>query len=228
MIPAYVLHKRDFRESSAILELVLEGQGRCAAVVKGARSNRKTSKSALIQPFQPILISLTGHGNLKNVISLESAGQPHNFQNVTLYSGLYANELVTRLCPQHFASETLFPLYQSLLQSLAVTDQVEPLLRIFEINLLDVLGYAVDFTVTFDAGEPIQSDGLYQFLPQQGFCLSPQGYPGDMLLQIGRYDFSTPQVLKCAKALMRQALSPWLGNKPLKSRELFINQFKTD
>jgi DNA repair protein RecO (recombination protein O) len=45
-------------------------------------------------------------------------------------------------------------------------------------------------------------------------------YSGELLLAIGSRQFDQPSRL-AAKYLCRQALSPLLGNKPLKSRELF-------
>ena len=47
--------------------------------------------------------------------------------------------------------------------------------------------------------------------------------PGADLLAMAKADWSSPGALAAAKRLMRQALAPHLGGRPLVSRELFMN-----
>ena len=46
-------------------------------------------------------------------------------------------------------------------------------------------------------------------------------FQGASLLSMARYDLSSKSVLADAKRLMRAALKLYLGDRPLKSRELF-------
>ena len=53
--PAYVIHQRPYRDTSAIVEIFSEAHGRHALVAKGLKRPKSRLKG-LIQPFQPLLI----------------------------------------------------------------------------------------------------------------------------------------------------------------------------
>jgi DNA repair protein RecO (recombination protein O) len=97
-------------------------------------------------------------------------------------------------------------------------------LRSYEFQLLELLGYGVDFS--FDAsGEPIDERQTYSYFPELGFLMQQDtrsGFSGAQLKAIANHDFSQSDVLYMAKQLSRYLLKPLLGNKPLKSRELFM------
>ena len=67
--------------------------------------------AALMQPFQPLLVKLGGNRELKYVATAESAGISRTLVGETLFSGLYLNELLTRLLPKFDAAPTLFAAY---------------------------------------------------------------------------------------------------------------------
>ncbi|MNF14675.1 DNA repair protein RecO [compost metagenome] len=54
--------------------------------------------------------------------------------------------------------------------------------------------------------------------------MQPGLFHGADLLAMAEADWSVPGVLAAAKRLMRQALAPHLGGRPLVSRELFMNR----
>ncbi len=67
----------------------------------------------------------------------------------------------------------------------------------------------------------------YRYREQQGFMASIRHDPlmsfkGNELIAISERRFTTPEQLKAAKRFTRIALKPYLGGKPLKSRELFL------
>ena len=90
--PAFVLHSRAYRESSALVDL-LTPQGRLRAVLRGARGKA----GSLARAFVPLEIELRGRGELKTIGRLESAGIPLLLTGEALFSGLYLNELLIRL-----------------------------------------------------------------------------------------------------------------------------------
>ncbi|MGH8434567.1 MAG: DNA repair protein RecO, partial [Pseudomonas sp.] len=164
-------------------------------------------------------------GELKNVGRLESAGIPLWLYGDALFSGLYLNELLIRLLPAEDPQPLLFEHYSATLAALAEGRPLEPLLRAFEWRLLDELGYG--FTLTEDlAGQPIAPDGLYRLQPDAGLepvaQLQPGLFHGAELLAMADADWSASGALSAAKRLMRQALAPHLGGRPLVSRELFM------
>ncbi|WP_068825427.1 DNA repair protein RecO [Pseudomonas sp. BMS12] len=220
-LPAFVLHSRPYKETSALVDF-LTPQGRLRAVLRGARGKA----GSLARPFAPLELELRGRGELKNVARLESDGVSHWLQGQTLYSAMYLNELLLRLLPAEDPHPLLFDHYSLTLQALAGNPPLEPLLRAFEWRLLDELGYGFALDVDID-GQPIRASGLYRLQPDAGLesvlQLQPGLFQGADLLAMANADWSSPGALAAAKRLMRQALAPHLGGRPLVSRELFMN-----
>ncbi|PRD18029.1 UNVERIFIED_CONTAM: recO [Trichonephila clavipes] len=115
--------------------------------------------------------------------------------------------------------------YGLTLQALAAGRPLEPLLRAFEWRLLDELGYG--FALDRDQhDQPIDPAALYRWQQDVGLVqviqLQPGVFQGRELLAMAEADWQTPGALAAAKRLMRQALAPHLGGRPLVSRELFM------
>jgi DNA repair protein RecO (recombination protein O) len=225
-LPAFVLHSRAYRESSALVDF-LTPQGRLRAVMRSARGK----SGSLARAFVPLELELRGRGELKSVARLESAGLPNMLLGNELFSGLYLNELLIRLLPAEDPHPELFEHYQLTVLALAAKRPLEPLLRAFEWRLLEQLGYG--FALDHDLqGQPLEVGGFYRLLPDQGFAaelqLQPGVFVGRDLLAMAGADWTAPGALAAAKRLMRQALAPHLGGKPLVSRELFINLQSTN
>lgn len=218
--PAFILHSRAYRESSALVDF-LTPQGRLRAVLRGARGKAGT----LARPFVPVEVEFRGRGELKNVGRLEAAGIPRWLHGEALFSGLYLNELILRLLPAEDPHPVLFEHYAATLEALAAGRALEPLLRAFEWRLLDELGYG--FALGEDLnGQPVVTNQLYRLLPDAGLepvhLLQPGLFQGAELLAMAEADWTAPGALAAAKRLMRQALAPHLGGRPLVSRELFM------
>jgi DNA repair protein RecO (recombination protein O) len=218
--PAYVLHSRAYRESSALVDF-LTPQGRLRAVMRGARGKA----GSLARPFVPLEVEFRGRGELKNVSRLEAAGIPNLLRGEALFSGLYLNELLIRLLPEQDPHPATFEHYAMTVLALAQGRALEPLLRSFEWRLLDELGYG--FALDVDrCGQPIVASGLYRLQADAGLeavgQLQPGIFHGRELLAMAEADWSVPGALAAAKRLMRQALAPHLGGRPLVSRELFM------
>jgi DNA repair protein RecO (recombination protein O) len=99
-------------------------------------------------------------------------------------------------------------------------------LRAFEWRLLSELGYG--FALDTDiAGLPVDAGRLYRLLPDAGLepaeTFQPGLFNGAELLAMADADWQVSGALAAAKRLMRQALAPHLGGRPLVSRELFMN-----
>ncbi|KAB0548573.1 DNA repair protein RecO [Pseudomonas argentinensis] len=218
--PAYVLHSRAYRESSALVDF-LTPQGRLRAVLRGARGKA----GSLARPFIPLELETRGRGELKNVGRLEAAGIPNLLNGEALFSGLYLNELLIRVLPAEDPHPVIFEHYAMSILALAQGRPLEPILRAFEWRLLDELGYG--FVLDSDVqGNAVVSDGLYRLEADSGFLpighWQPGAFLGSELLAMAEADWSTPGALAAAKRLMRQALAPHLGGRPLVSRELFM------
>ncbi len=250
--PAFILHRRPYRETSWLLDVVTPDYGKVSLVAKGARRG-KAPDASLYQPFQPVLISWLGKSDLKTLSGLEARRlapeaqelQQRGLSGQWLFAGFYLNELLEFLLVEQESSPYLFALYEAALLGLRAQQPLEPLLRYFEKNLLEELGFGASFDQDAETGEPIEAGANYLFLPQKGCLrLDPQArsaydscssvpdeaatapgkalvVPGEALLAIAEHDFSTPQCLKYAKRIMRLCIDDLLNGRKLRSRELF-------
>jgi DNA repair protein RecO (recombination protein O) len=223
--PAFVLHRRAWRETSLLLELLTRDFGRVGVIARGARGGRR-GPGACSQAFQPLLVSWSGRTDLKTLTAAEAVSAAPAIVGERLYTALYVNELLVRLLLQHDAHRAVFDAYAGLLPALATAVDLEPLLRRFELLLLRELGYGMEFVHDSANGQLLEPAGHYLFSPEGGFRAAPapadpRAYPGRVLAEIGRGDFSAPETRRYAKRLMREALAGLLGPKPLHSRGYF-------
>lgn len=233
--PAYVLHTRNYRESSLIVELFTHDYGRVSAVAKGAR-RPKSQLRGLLQPFRRLLVSWSGKQPLKTLLSADDQFTAGRLQGVGLYSGLYLNELLVRLLKTEDHHSTLFNVYEHVLAQISSGKNIEPLLRDFEQYLLSDLGYGMPFPEDLCLHEPLDSipvpvlesvyyyadDGYFHLLENTpGVEQAPRCFQGKQLRAIACSDYTDKDVLRAAKRLMRLALQPLLGDRPLQSRTLF-------
>jgi len=224
--PAYLLHTRPYRESSLLAELLVAGRGRVGVVMRGARSGKR----AAAQLFQPLLVQLAGQGELKTLKALDTAGSLLPLAGHALFSGFYLNELLVRLLQRELPLPAVFLAYAGALGELAgqiEQQDVEPVLRRFEKQLLDALGYGFSFSIDGDSGAPIVPGLHYSYLPERGFSQvydARDSYAGRVLLELDAGHYDTPEQRQVAKQVLRQALARQLGGRPLKSRELFLKR----
>ncbi len=229
--PAYVLHSRPYRDTSALVDLLTLHYGIQRVVWRGAKKPRNGVSP---QPFVPLLVALAGRGELKTVAQAEVAGAYSPLRGDALFSGLYLNELLVRLLAPGDPQTLTFAAYQSALHALAGTSPVEPVLRRFEWQLLDVMGYG--FSLTEDAsGASVDADAIYVWHAEEGLQRLTDARPGDGrpglsgagLLAMAQSEWTARQTLRTAKSLMRQALAIHLGGRPLVSRQLFSSPGST-
>ena len=155
---AFVLHARPWSETSLMLDLFSEEAGRVRVVAKGARRKRSNLKGAL-QPFTPLLVRWSGRGEVKNLTSAEAVSLALPLSGISLYSGLYVNELVSRVLEPETRFSELFFDYLHCIQSLAGTSgSPEPALRRFELALLGHLGYGIDYLHCAGTGEEVTDE----------------------------------------------------------------------
>jgi len=222
--PAFVLHTRPYRDSSLLVDILSRDFGRMTLVARGQRQSKARSRRPL-QPFAALLLSWQGRGELKTLVSADAEGPPRLLAGNFLFSGMYANELLIRLLPPNDAQPEIFQSYCDLLEALGRGDDLEVSLRTFEFQLLDHLGYGINFESEGNSGEAIVEQGVYNWLNEAGFVRSERhseaGFLGRDLLAIGSGDYQQAETRRAAKRLARMALAPHLGSRPLKSRELF-------
>lgn len=245
--PAWVIHRRPYGDGGFIVELFTVEQGRIGAVLRGARRrSRGGSGVGLAQPFTPLLVGTSGRGELKTLRRIESVSATIGLDGLSLFSGLYVNELITRLLPRYDPHPALFALYGEVLAQLR-EPEAELSLRRFELALLEEVGYGLVFESDAQ-GDALEQGKAYRFDPRQGFierhfdqhpeAANRQRFSGDALLAIAHWrsqmgplaapEPAAPELAAPEKAVLkavnRLALSELLGERPLQSREL-LRQF---
>ena len=235
--PAYILHARNYRDTSLILDLFTRDSGRYSVVSKGVRSPKSKIRNRL-QPFSPLLIASVGRGELKTSTTIDFPEKPFGLTGKALMLGLYVNELLYRLLDRFEPITGLYQGYENLLSELVLPEHsivgqapskqssVDEVLAIrrFELCLLQELGYGINFDYDSRDGQPIAADQDYRFVVHEGFhaIREPQGetFPGVEVLRIATGDLERVDSRRLLN-LTRLSLAELLGDKPLKSRSLF-------
>jgi len=226
---AFVLHRRDYQETSLLVDLLTQNSGRIRVVAKGAKRNKNPWR-AVLQAFTPINIEFSGRHELKTLTLAELSGHPHVLTGNRLYSGFYLNELLQRLLPLQAEVDELFEVYCQALQQLSGERNLETILRWFEWQLLNQLGTAFDWSCDAENGEPLTRHSVSYFDPERGFLHTPHrdkatAWPSELITSLAQIDLGTDDLTqsqrKACKLIMREALALHLGSKPLRSRELF-------
>lgn len=223
----FILHRKPYSDSSLLLEVLCADYGRQPLIAKGAR--RSSRQNSVLQPFIPLWLAWRGRGEVKTLTTAEQRGNAVRLTGRRLYCALYVNELIARLTARGEVLEQLFQLYEHVLGGLSAGQEIEPLLRSFELQLLEFLGYGLLLTHTAESGESIRPDAAYEFAPLHGAVEVSAStgvcYKGSTLLAMARRDFSDPEVQRQSLRLMRRIIDFHLGHRPLKSRELFKKTF---
>lgn len=226
MQAAYVLHHWPYQEHSLIIEVLAQHEGRIRLLAKGAKRSKR-GQAALLQPFRLLQIDWRGRGELKTLTSVESEDYQAGLSGDYLYCGFYMNELLQRLVPEHASVPELFNDYHNSLHLLRDQVAMEPVLRKFEWTLLKHLQLDFDWLTEVEQGDPISADKTYYFKAGEGFAEVIHGreptpfIQGQAILKMAQFELTDEPLLRQFKWVMRRALTPYLGNKPLRSRELF-------
>ena len=223
--PAWVLHTRAYRDTSLLVEALTRDHGRIGLVARGARGPRGRLRG-LLQPLQPLLLSWTGRGELMTLTAAEAAGSAHALRDEALLSAFYANEVLLRVLQRGDAQPTVFEIYARTLAALAAGASAAPTLRVFEKRLLDALGWGAAYDHVAADGTPVAPDRRYGFAPEVGVVAAGAGavdVDGAALLALAHEDLSDAAVAADARRVLRVALSPHLGARPLETRALLMD-----
>ncbi len=223
LTPAYVLHQHDWRETSRVVEILSRDHGRLGVVARGAR-RAKSPWRALLRPFQPLLVSWMGGGELATLIGAEPGAASHSLSGRALLSGFYMNELLLRLLPRQDPHSELFNQYADALGRLMQNTSLA--LRLFEKHLLTGLGYGLNLERDAISGQWVQADAVYHYEPEQGLVRvaanagSGVQVNGSTLLALAAERLEQAEALREARRLLRAVLDQLLGERPLKTREV--------
>lgn len=232
--PAHVLHRRPFRETSVIVELLTRDHGLVGGVVRGARGAGRRARP--IEPFSEVVVAWRGRGELVTVLRHESVAV-RRLSGERLFAGLYVNELLVKMLGRGDPVGRLFHRYADAVSALVDGDDMAGVLRSFERALLDELGYGLAFDIDVRNGQPIDRGRRYDVVIGEGFreCAAPCAngsefdarrdepltLSGSEIAAIDVGDYSDRRIRRAAKHVFRSALELRLGGRSLATRRLF-------
>lgn len=115
--PAYLLHRRPYRETSLLLYAFAANHGKIALIAKGAR-RPKSKIGGILQPFNLLNLSWIGKSELFTLTDAELAVAGAGLAASNLYCGFYLNELIDRFLGSHDPHPRLFEQYAHCLHNL--------------------------------------------------------------------------------------------------------------
>jgi DNA repair protein RecO (recombination protein O) len=249
----YVLHSYPYRETSLILQVWTEKHGRLGVVAKGARRPKSASRSVLV-PFQPLSLDWFGRGELRTLKTAEPASPAMPLGGASLLSAFYLNELLLKLTTREDPHEGLFAAYDDAITQLrSITRaapraaaagiaepapqpprEIEPVLRRFELRLLQELGYAVELAREAVNRAPIEAQRDYWYIAERGPVAAPgvttagEGeipanavkLRGQTLIDLERGHFEDTATAAQSKQLMRLLINHSLNGQELATRAI--------
>ena len=251
----YVLHSYPYRESSLILQVWTQKHGRLGLVAKGARRPKSASRSVLV-PFQPLSLSWFGRGELRTLKTAEPWAPATPLAGASLLSAFYLNELLLKLTTRDDPHEKLFIAYDAAIDALRALSRlgsrpagpglaepapqpardIEPVLRRFELRLLQELGYAVELTREAGSHAAIHADRDYWYVAERGPVAAAQGEApsnavklrGQTLIDLERDRFEDAATVAQSKQLMRLLIHHSLNGQELATRTILrdLHQFE--
>ncbi len=231
----YVLHSYPYRETSLIVQAWTEKHGRLGLVARGARRPRSAARSLLV-PFQPLVLDWFGRGELRTLKTAEPAAPAPPLAGSSLLSAFYLNELLLKLTTREDPHEGLFAAYDEAIEALRGQSRapdaaraIEPVLRRFELRLLQEVGYALELAHEAETRAPIVAERDYLYVVERGPIPAPQKgdtpanavrLRGLTLLDLHRGCLDHPQTIAQSKQLMRLLIHHSLNGQELATRTL--------
>lgn len=222
--PAFILHARAWQETSQILEVLTQGHGRLGLLARGSRAPRSRLRGVL-RPFQPLRLSWAGRGALPTLTGAEAASHLPLPTGPALLSMFYLNELLLNFLTRGDPHPGLFAHYADALAALGGDGPAEIPLRVFELALLEEVGYGPNLTRDVQGDCPVVPQGLYEYFPERGPVAIDAGaaagklvFSGAELLGMAGAQWQQEAVLRAAKRLLRTVLDHHLGGRPLRTR----------
>ena len=218
--PAFILHRKNWQNSSLLLDLLTRDFGRISLLAKGGKNSRSRG---LYQPFSKVAVGWSGRHTLKTLTTIDGvSGQIPESLYLPL---LYVNELVEAFQPGFESSIEIFNLYDELLNQINPYN-VEMSLRRFERESMQVFGYLPDLYTDSVQSKPIDPQSCYYFVASRGLvpcsCDHENAIEGRILHFWNQEKFEDAKVAHTAKSIMRCIIDFNLQGKRLKSRDIYL------
>lgn len=209
------------------MDIISRDHGKLTLVARGSRA-AKSRLRGVLRPFQALRLSWFIRSDLGTLTGAEIDAAPLIPTGDALLSAYYVNELVLNFLHRHDAQSEIFDIYARTIAALAESEEIAANLRVFEMELLRLLGYAVNLEFDTAANRPLDAAECYEYRVEQGPVRvdrqsGPMVFDGDILRAIGAAQFDDPQVLLAAGRLLREVIRHHLDGKELKSRKVLLD-----
>lgn len=237
--PAFVLHRRPYRERDLWLELWTRTHGKLPVIAHRVRSAARQSE---LVPYAELRVWTRGRSEMPSLQEWELVGQRQALTGKHALTGLYLNELLYRALPRGEPEVQLFDQYSVLLDLLHQVDSnrdpneaavspalqaIESALRRLELALLACLGYGLRLAMTHD-GQAVVATARYSVDLESGVRLFADApWSGELLLSLATLQRSgdpppaqSIELRREQRRLLRTLLQQMLGDRPLASWEM--------
>lgn len=233
-LTGFVLHQKPYRENRSLTYFFSQEFG----LVNGIGKKN-------LPLFVMLAVFAAGKSELKSFSQSQLIHNALPLQGHAQFAGLYLNELLVKLLPPEEPCESIWHAYQHSLLNLtnlnkqapSSNDYLKLILRQFEHQLFEELGYALDFSHD-SQGEPIIPTLHYRYQLQDGFVpvvmAENTGKGQDLTVFSGQdlqdwqhnlrqntVSLSNLPLLNQISKLYRQVVDNLLNHQPLQSRELW-------
>jgi DNA repair protein RecO (recombination protein O) len=226
--PGFILHTIPYRETSLLVDIFTLNHGRLRCVAKGFRKPNKKGIAKTLFPYTEHHFQWQGRGELKTLTQADPIQAPVFLKQESLFVGLYINELLYKLLHQNDPHQSLYEFYRQLMTQLSTSEILQPVLRRFEMLLLEELGYGLVLDAEAETGQAVSAESLYYYIPDQGLKLiqdqtadNLHAFLGADIIAMRQGQLEQQSVLRAAKKLTRQVIDFYLDGKELNSRELY-------
>ncbi len=228
--PAFVLHSIPYKETSLILDVFTRSYGRMALIAKGAKRPHSVLRPVL-QRFQPLAVSWSGKSELRTMTKAEWLGGVPPLVGDALLCGFYLNELLVKFIAREDSYEDLYDEYAKTIHLLGQDPQdLEPILRPFELSLLKEAGFAAALNFCIDTQQTPEDDEHYVYQPEKGIRRLQADDPGHWPVMTGKHlkcmnekNYQDPETLIQSKSLTRFLLGLHLPDQAMMTRQILID-----
>jgi len=223
---AFILKHRKYRESSVILDVLTRDYGIISILARGVRKPKSKTAGVLLA-FTDLKISYIDKYELKVLTHVELGESSIKLEKISLYCGFYVNELLSYFLHKNDPHPEVYEVYKQCLVSLSQTQNTEQILRFFELDLIEYIGYGFDLSINAKQDQPVDALKKYCYDPEVGLVDSVTGYiSGTTLRSLALRKNLNTQDLYEAKQLMRRIIDFQLQGKVLKSRAVLAKIIK--
>lgn len=176
---AIVLRRADFGEADRLLTILTPEFGKRRVLAKGVRRIR-SRKAGHLERFMRTSLLLARGRELDLISQAEVIAAHPDLREDLARSALahYVAELAEAFAPEGEESRALYHLLAETLDRLDTEEDLQRVVRYYELHLLEIAGFRPQVEICVGCGEPLREEpGPYGFDPPRGGVLCPRCAP---------------------------------------------------